>query len=135
MEVHLAPPILGRKDDKGHPKKTTFGPWMFKAFGLLARFKFLRGTPLDIFGYSEERSTERKLIADYEAMIDEILEDFRRRSTRLPWRWRAFRKKFAASAMSRRATSCRPRQKKRISSQNSAARRRPCRSRRNDNAP
>ena len=74
MEVHLAPPILGRKDDKGHPKKTTFGPWMFKAFGLLARFKFLRGTPLDIFGYSEERRTERKLIADYEAMIDEILE-------------------------------------------------------------
>jgi indolepyruvate ferredoxin oxidoreductase len=47
---------------------------MFKAFGLLARFKFLRGTPLDIFGYSEERRTERKLIADYEAMIDEILE-------------------------------------------------------------
>jgi indolepyruvate ferredoxin oxidoreductase len=73
MEVHLAPPILGRKDDKGHPRKTTFGPWMFKAFGLLARFKFLRGTPLDIFGYSEERRTERKLIADYEAMIEEIL--------------------------------------------------------------
>jgi indolepyruvate ferredoxin oxidoreductase len=73
MEVHLAPPILGRKDDKGHPKKTTFGPWMFKAFGLLARFRFLRGTPLDIFGYSEERRTERKLIADYEAMIEEIL--------------------------------------------------------------
>jgi indolepyruvate ferredoxin oxidoreductase len=73
MEVHLAPPILGRKDDKGLPKKTTFGPWMFKAFGLLARFKFLRGTPLDIFGYSDERRTERKLIADYEAMMDEIL--------------------------------------------------------------
>jgi indolepyruvate ferredoxin oxidoreductase len=73
MEVHLAPPILGRKDDKGHPKKTTFGPWMFKAFSLLARFKFLRGTALDIFGYSEERRTERKLIADYEAMIEEIL--------------------------------------------------------------
>ncbi|MEA2833752.1 MAG: indolepyruvate ferredoxin oxidoreductase, partial [Methylobacteriaceae bacterium] len=73
MEVHLAPPILGRKDDKGHPKKTTFGPWMFKAFGLLARFRFLRGTPLDIFGYSEERRTERKLIADYEALIEEIM--------------------------------------------------------------
>ncbi|GAC1549841.1 MAG: indolepyruvate ferredoxin oxidoreductase family protein [Beijerinckiaceae bacterium] len=73
MEVHLAPPILGRKDDKGRPKKTTFGPWMFKAFGLLARFKFLRGTALDIFGYSEERRTERKLIADYEAMIDDVL--------------------------------------------------------------
>ncbi len=35
--------------------------------------KFLRGTPFDIFGYSHERRTERKLIADYEAMLDEIL--------------------------------------------------------------
>ena len=43
------------------------------AFGLLAKFKFLRGTPLDIFGYSQERRTERKLIADYEAMLDEVL--------------------------------------------------------------
>jgi indolepyruvate ferredoxin oxidoreductase len=73
MEVHLAPPILGRKDDKGNPKKTAFGPWMFKAFGVLARLKRLRGTPFDLFGYTEERRTERKLIADYEAMLEEIL--------------------------------------------------------------
>jgi indolepyruvate ferredoxin oxidoreductase len=52
----------------------SFGPWVLKAFGVLKRFKVLRGTPLDIFGYSEERRTERKLIADYEAMLDEILQ-------------------------------------------------------------
>ena len=46
---------------------------MLPAFRVLARFKFLRGTPFDIFGYSEERRTERKLIADYEAMLDEIM--------------------------------------------------------------
>ena len=29
--------------------------------------------PLDPFGYSLERKTERRLIADYEAMLDEVL--------------------------------------------------------------
>ena len=51
----------------------SFGPWMMRAFGLLAKLKFLRGTPFDMFGYSEERRTERKLVADYEAMLDEML--------------------------------------------------------------
>jgi indolepyruvate ferredoxin oxidoreductase len=45
---------------------------MMRGFGVLRRFKFLRGTPFDIFGYSDERRTERKLIADYEALLDEI---------------------------------------------------------------
>ena len=52
----------------------SFGPWMMGAFGLLAKMKFLRGTAFDVFGYSAERRTERKLIADYEAMLGEVLE-------------------------------------------------------------
>ena len=72
FEFHLAPPILAKPDPAtGVPRKMSFGPWMMGAFGLLARFKFLRGTPFDPFGYSQERRTERKLIADYEAMLDE----------------------------------------------------------------
>ena len=51
----------------------SFGPWMLPAFRLLARFKFLRGTALDPFGRTHERRTERQLIADYEAMLDEVL--------------------------------------------------------------
>jgi indolepyruvate ferredoxin oxidoreductase len=51
----------------------TFGPWMMSAFRLLEKFKFLRGTALDPFGYSVERRTERKLIADYEATVADIL--------------------------------------------------------------
>ena len=51
----------------------SFGPWMMSAFKLLARFKFLRGTPFDIFGYSHERRTERSWSRDYEAMLDEVL--------------------------------------------------------------
>ena len=74
FHVHLAPPLLARKDKStGEPKKMTFGPWIFTLFGLLAKFKFLRGTFLDPFGYSIERKTERQLVRDYRAMLDEVL--------------------------------------------------------------
>jgi indolepyruvate ferredoxin oxidoreductase len=74
LEFHLAPPLFARKDpNTGEPRKIAFGPWMLNVFGVLAKFKFLRGTPLDLFGYSEERKTERKLIADYRSMLDELL--------------------------------------------------------------
>lgn len=43
---------------------------MIHAFRLLARFKFLRGTAYDPFGRTAERKAERRLIADYLAMID-----------------------------------------------------------------
>ena len=74
LKFHLAPPILSLRDpETGHQKKRSFGPWMMKAFRILARLKGLRGTPLDIFGYSRERRTERRLIADYENLMSEIL--------------------------------------------------------------
>jgi indolepyruvate ferredoxin oxidoreductase len=74
LKFHLAPPLLARKDKvTGVPKKMTLGAWMLPAFRVLAKFRFLRGTALDIFGYSEERRTERKLIADYEALLAEIM--------------------------------------------------------------
>jgi indolepyruvate ferredoxin oxidoreductase len=73
LEFHLAPPLLSRPDPyTGTPKKIGFGPWMFRAFKLLARLKRLRGTPFDIFGRTAERRTERQLIGDYEALIREI---------------------------------------------------------------
>jgi len=56
----------------GHAKKRTFGPWMLSAFGLLAKLKFLRGTSFDIFSRTEERRMERRLIAEYETLLDEI---------------------------------------------------------------
>jgi indolepyruvate ferredoxin oxidoreductase len=74
LRFHLAPPLLARKDKvTGLPKKMTFGPWMLTAFRVLAKFKGLRGTAFDIFGYSEERRTERRLIADYEALMAEVI--------------------------------------------------------------
>ena len=41
------------------------------AFKLLARLKFLRGTPADPFGWTAERRMERRLIRDYERDMDE----------------------------------------------------------------
>ncbi|MGE0096108.1 MAG: DUF6537 domain-containing protein, partial [Alphaproteobacteria bacterium] len=74
LVFHLAPPLLAPRDPKtGELQKRKFGPWMFKAFRLMASLKGLRGTPFDIFGYTEERKTERRLIADYERMVDELV--------------------------------------------------------------
>ncbi len=73
-EFHLAPPLLAKKDPStGRPRKMSFGPWIKPVFGLLAKFKFLRGTALDPFGYSEERKLERKLISDYVANLEELI--------------------------------------------------------------
>ena len=74
LYVHLAPPLLARPDKTtGEPKKITVGPWIFPLFALLAKFKFLRGTVLDPFGYSEERRTERALVREYGTMLEEVL--------------------------------------------------------------
>ncbi len=73
LEFHLAPPILGRRDEAGKPKKSSFGPWMMRGFKVLAALRGLRGTPLDLFGYSAERRMERRLLADYERDVETIL--------------------------------------------------------------
>jgi indolepyruvate ferredoxin oxidoreductase len=74
LEFHLAPPLLAKHDPvTGRPRKMNFGAWMMGAFGFLARFKFLRGTPFDPFGYSSERRTERRLIEEYRAVVEEIV--------------------------------------------------------------
>jgi indolepyruvate ferredoxin oxidoreductase len=71
LKLHLAPPIFARRDRNGHLMKKEYGGWMLKAFGWLAKLKFLRGTALDPFGRTEERKTERQLVEHYFAMIDQ----------------------------------------------------------------
>jgi indolepyruvate ferredoxin oxidoreductase len=70
---HLAPPLIAKTNGRGELVKRPFGPWMRSAFGLLAKMKGLRGTALDVFGRSEERLTERALIVEYRACIEELL--------------------------------------------------------------
>lgn len=73
LQLHLAPPLFARKNDKGELLKQTYGPWMLKAMGVLAKFKGLRGTALDPFGRTEERRTERALITQYRADIETLM--------------------------------------------------------------
>jgi indolepyruvate ferredoxin oxidoreductase len=73
LHFHLAPPLLARRNEKGELIKREYGPWMFTAFRILAKLRFLRGTALDLFGGTEERRTERQLIADYEKTVDALL--------------------------------------------------------------
>jgi indolepyruvate ferredoxin oxidoreductase len=78
LEFHLAPPLLAKPDPAtGEPQKRSYGPGILRVFRLLKKFRFLRGTPLDPFGYSEERRAERRLIADYVALIGQILADLK----------------------------------------------------------
>jgi len=74
IAFHLAPPILGRLDpDTGLPRKQKFGAWMIPVFRILARLKGVRGTPFDVFGYSAERRMERRLILEYEQLMDQLI--------------------------------------------------------------
>ena len=74
LSFHLAPPLMAARDpETGHLKKREYGAWLLPAFRVLAKLKGLRGTPLDVFGYSTERKMERRLITDYEALMDEVL--------------------------------------------------------------
>ena len=76
IEFNLAPPLISKKDPiTGQLKKRTFGPWMMNAFRLLAKLKVLRGTAFDIFGKTEERKMERKLIEQYFGLVDMILSN------------------------------------------------------------
>ncbi|EON12622.1 indolepyruvate ferredoxin oxidoreductase family protein [Pandoraea sp. SD6-2] len=73
LRFHLAPPSLAKHDDKGHLVKKAYGAWMMKAFGVLAKFKGLRGGAFDIFGRTQERRTERALIGEYETLVSELV--------------------------------------------------------------
>ena len=58
---------------QGNAVKQAFGPWMHKAMPWLAKLKGLRGTAFDPFGRTEERRTERALVGEYRAAIEEVL--------------------------------------------------------------
>ena len=74
LRFHLAPPLLASRNDRGELVKREYGPWMLRAFGLLAKLKFLRGGRFDPFGRTQERRMERALIDDYERTVGGLLE-------------------------------------------------------------
>ena len=54
----------------GMKHKVTFGPWFRHVFRLLTALRRLRGTPLDVFGYTKLRRIERLLAAEYLQEVD-----------------------------------------------------------------
>jgi len=72
IEFHLAPPVLARKDSRGRPKKTVFGPWMMTGFALLSRLKPLRFSPLNPFARHPDRRLDLETLALYEGDLDRI---------------------------------------------------------------
>jgi indolepyruvate ferredoxin oxidoreductase len=74
LAFHLAPPLVAKPDPAtGVVAKRTYGPWMMKAFRLLAKMRRFRGTAVDVFGRTEERRRERALPGEYEVLVDELL--------------------------------------------------------------
>jgi indolepyruvate ferredoxin oxidoreductase len=77
LRFNLAPPLFSKRDPHtGHLLKREYGPWMLRAFALLAPLKRLRGTALDVFGYSAERRRERQDISAYEQLVDTLRPRF-----------------------------------------------------------
>ncbi|ROU08591.1 indolepyruvate ferredoxin oxidoreductase family protein [Lysobacter enzymogenes] len=74
LKFHLAPPLLAKKDAQGRLIKQEFGPWVFTAFKWMAKLRKLRGGTFDIFGYTEERKMERRLIGEYEQTVGGLLD-------------------------------------------------------------
>jgi indolepyruvate ferredoxin oxidoreductase len=83
IHFHLAPPLLARRDSEGKLRKGEYGPWVFNAFKLLAKLRGLRGSALDIFGYTAERKHERALIEEYFTTVDELLAKLERNNLAL----------------------------------------------------
>ena len=74
VHFHLAPPLFAKKNAQGQLQKKEYGSWMFTAFGVLAKLRGLRGTPLDVFGYTAERRGERALIGEYEKTVSALFD-------------------------------------------------------------
>ncbi len=68
ITFNLAPPLW----PSAKPQKRQFGSYMLHVFRGLAAARGLRGTGLDVFGYTQERRMERAVLKDYEALLDEI---------------------------------------------------------------
>jgi len=119
LRFHLAPPLLARHDPKsGQVKKMAFGPWMLTGFKWLAKARRYRGSRWDVFGRSDERQLERRLLADYEADLAALLPVLQRTTlidaialARLPEKIRGFghvkRRSIDAAAPERAALKAR----------------------------
>jgi indolepyruvate ferredoxin oxidoreductase len=74
VSYNLHPPLLR---NFGLRKKMKLGPWFRKPLLVLKSLRKLRGTPLDVFGYSSHRRQERALIQWYRDLIEQVVHNLR----------------------------------------------------------
>ena len=70
LKYNLHPPFLRAL---GLERKIKLGTWFAPVFGVLAGMKWLRGTPLDPFGFAAVRRLERQLPGEYRAVVEKAL--------------------------------------------------------------
>jgi indolepyruvate ferredoxin oxidoreductase len=71
IAYRLHPPVLRAL---GMRRKIALGPWFRVVFRALHAARRLRGTPLDPFGRTRIRRTERALITEYRQAVDQALD-------------------------------------------------------------
>ena len=78
ITYHMAPTVpaaaFWRRGGRAPARKRAFGPWLGRLLPLLAAGRRLRGTRLDVFGWSAERRLERRLAMEYEALMRSLLD-------------------------------------------------------------
>ena len=73
ISLWLAPPLLSRTDPAtGRPRKRKFGPWILRAMAVMAKMRTLRGTSMDVFGFTHERRAERRLVNEFISDVEEL---------------------------------------------------------------
>jgi indolepyruvate ferredoxin oxidoreductase len=76
LHFHLgAWPFAKTDPTTGKPIKGEAGPWVMRAFRVMARLRGLRGSFLDPFRHSEDARAARAELARYEADIDALLQN------------------------------------------------------------
>jgi len=70
LKYNLHPPFLRAL---GLERKIKLGTWFAPVFGVLAGMKWLRGTPLDPFGFAAVRRLERQLPGEYRVVVEKAL--------------------------------------------------------------
>ena len=72
VRYHLQPPLLKAL---GLKRKIQVGSWFDVVYRLLRQLRFLRGSPVDPFGYDRVRRVERDLVAQYRRLIFAAIDD------------------------------------------------------------
>jgi indolepyruvate ferredoxin oxidoreductase len=71
LRYNLQPPLARTLGLRG---KVALGPWFTPVLRGLAKLRFVRGTPLDLFGHLPVRREEKALIGWYRDLVEQVLQ-------------------------------------------------------------